>query len=118
MTLEQKRQVILSLIANLGSAIRNKQEVDIAGGLFASDELEVLLAACRQYETLDRVTALTQVGTALASSLAAMIDVFERHISGRPGPDDVAKRWDDARDALSDFQFLMSRPEGADRVAN
>jgi len=29
-----------------------------------------------------------------------MVDMFERHIEGRPGPDDAADRWDCARAAI------------------
>jgi hypothetical protein len=36
----------------------------------------------------------------LAFSLVEMVDMFRRHIDGKPGPDDAAARWDRARDAL------------------
>jgi hypothetical protein len=37
----------------------------------------------------------------LAFSLVEMVDMFRRHIDGKPGPDDAAARWDRARDALA-----------------
>lgn len=37
----------------------------------------------------------------LLAALAGMVDMFERHIEGRPGPDDAAMRWDAARSAIS-----------------
>lgn len=37
----------------------------------------------------------------LLSELEAMVDMFERHIDGREGPDDAAARWDSARAAIS-----------------
>ena len=36
----------------------------------------------------------------LLESLIMMVDTHERHIGGRPGPDDVADRWDKARAAI------------------
>ena len=37
----------------------------------------------------------------LLESLRLMVDMFERHIDGRPGPDDAATRWDSARAAIA-----------------
>lgn len=37
----------------------------------------------------------------LLAALESMVDMFERHIDGRPGPDDAAARWDDARAAIA-----------------
>jgi hypothetical protein len=37
----------------------------------------------------------------LLSALESMVDMFERHIDGREGPDDAACRWDAARDAIA-----------------
>ena len=37
----------------------------------------------------------------LVESLEGMVDMFERHIDGREGPDDAADRWDNARDAIA-----------------
>jgi len=37
----------------------------------------------------------------LLESLKDMVDMFERHITGKPGPDDAAERWDRARDAIT-----------------
>jgi hypothetical protein len=37
----------------------------------------------------------------LLSALEAMVEMFESHITGKPGPDDAAERWDRARDAVS-----------------
>lgn len=37
----------------------------------------------------------------LLASLELMVDMFERHIEGRPGPDDAANRWDLARAAIA-----------------
>jgi len=37
----------------------------------------------------------------LLDSLIVMVEMFERHIDGRPGPDDAAQKWDDARDAIA-----------------
>lgn len=37
----------------------------------------------------------------LLAALRDMVDMFERHIDGRPGPDDAAMRWDAARDAIA-----------------
>jgi len=36
----------------------------------------------------------------LRAALTGMVDMFERHITGKEGPDDAAVRWDRARDAL------------------
>lgn len=52
------------------------------------------------------LTELTMPGSpkvkeiSLADALADMVDMFERHIDGRPGPDNAAERWDNARKAL------------------
>mgnify|MGYP000971380293 CR=1 FL=1 len=37
----------------------------------------------------------------LLSSLIDMVDMFERHISGKIGPENAAERWDNARDAIA-----------------
>jgi hypothetical protein len=37
----------------------------------------------------------------IIDALKGMIDMFERHIAGREGPDDAAQRYDRARDALA-----------------
>ncbi len=37
----------------------------------------------------------------LLEALTSMVDMFERHIDGRPGPDDAAQRWDAARSAIA-----------------
>jgi hypothetical protein len=37
----------------------------------------------------------------LVETLEGMVDMFERHIGGREGPDDAADRWDNARDAIA-----------------
>ena len=37
----------------------------------------------------------------LLEALADMVDMFERHIDGRPGPDDAGQRWDAARAAIA-----------------
>ena len=44
--------------------------------------------------------ALLRHAPDLISSLIDMIDMFNRHISGQPGPDNAADRWDHARAAL------------------
>ena len=36
----------------------------------------------------------------ILTTLRDMVDMFERHIDGRPGPDDAAQRWDAARAAI------------------
>lgn len=36
----------------------------------------------------------------LVHALKGMVDMFERHINGKPGPDDAAMRWDRARNIL------------------
>jgi len=37
----------------------------------------------------------------LLEMLKLMVDMFERHIEGREGPDDAAIRWDMARAAIA-----------------
>ena len=37
----------------------------------------------------------------LLEALRRMVDMFERHLDGRVGPDDAAGRWDSARDAIA-----------------
>jgi hypothetical protein len=37
----------------------------------------------------------------LLESLCEMVDMFERHINGQPGPDDAAARYDRARAAIA-----------------
>lgn len=52
----------------------------------------------------DRMRANARLIAAAPELLAAlhgMVDMFERHIEGREGPDDVAHRWDVARAALA-----------------
>jgi hypothetical protein len=44
-------------------------------------------------------TCMTRVRVALAG----MVDMFERHIDGREGPDNSAQRWDLARAVLHDL---------------
>jgi hypothetical protein len=56
-----------------------------------------------------RMLRLFVAAPALADSLREMVDMFERHIDGRPGPDDAAARWDRARDALA--QADAEQPE-------
>jgi hypothetical protein len=36
----------------------------------------------------------------LLAALESMVDMFERHIDGREGPDDAADRWDAAQAAI------------------
>jgi hypothetical protein len=49
----------------------------------------------------DRILALIAHREDLLESLKQMVDMFERHIDGREGPDDAAERWDNARAAIS-----------------
>jgi len=44
----------------------------------------------------------------LVHSLRDMVDMFERHIKGQPGPDDAAQRWDRARSILD---IAMKKPK-------
>lgn len=37
----------------------------------------------------------------LLEAIRSMVDMFERHIDGREGPDDAAARWDKARAAIA-----------------
>lgn len=48
------------------------------------------------------ITYTPDVVNALIAALADMVDMWERHIDGRPGPDDAAARWDQARQALAE----------------
>ena len=58
--------------------------------------------AARRDETPESAAARTgnTVQPGVLDSLAEMVDMFERHTSGRPGPDDAAARWDRARGFL------------------
>ena len=51
-------------------------------------------------EELDANTRLIAAAPELLDALQRMVDMFERHIDGRPGPDDAAARWDCARAAI------------------
>jgi hypothetical protein len=37
----------------------------------------------------------------MLGALVEMVDMFERHLDGRTGPDDAAQRWDNARAAIA-----------------
>jgi len=53
---------------------------------------------------VDRLAGMIDEETAapeLLAALAGMVDMFERHVSGRSGPDDAAARWDAARAAIA-----------------
>jgi hypothetical protein len=47
---------------------------------------------------------------AVRDALRGMVDMFERHIDGRPGPDDAAVRWDAARAALARLDAADAAP--------
>jgi len=51
-------------------------------------------------EELDANTRLIAAAPELLDALRRMVDMFERHIDARPGPDDAADRWDCARAAI------------------
>ena len=46
----------------------------------------------------------TDAASDLLNALVDMVDMFERHIDGRTGPDDAAARWDNARAAIANAQ--------------
>ena len=46
----------------------------------------------------------------LLESLRLMVDMFERHIDGREGPDDAAARWDMAREAITAAELPQESP--------
>jgi hypothetical protein len=47
------------------------------------------------------VRAITRIATGQAlASLREMVDMFEKHVTGAPGPNDAAARWDRAREVL------------------
>jgi hypothetical protein len=52
-------------------------------------------------QVIPQITKAVNCHEALVESLAEMVELFERHISGKEGPDDAAARWDRARDIVA-----------------
>jgi hypothetical protein len=71
--------------------------------------------------TYDKENApLVAAAPRLLNALERMLDMFERHIAGEPGPDDAAQRWDEARDAIDEAngdRNLFIEPNGNNSLA-
>ena len=50
---------------------------------------------------IPQITKAVNCHEILVESLKEMVEMFERHICGKEGPDDAAARWDRARDILA-----------------
>ena len=62
----------------------------------------LLLRSTRVFERLNCFDLrLAATAPELLTALKSMVDMFERHIEGREGPDDAAVRWDNAREAIA-----------------
>ena len=51
----------------------------------------------------DHLEVCSKCMTRMRVALTGMIDMFERHIDGRKGPDNAAQRYDFARTVLHDL---------------
>ncbi len=59
------------------------------------------LAVVQNQEDMQANARLIAAAPDMLEALAAMVDMFERHIEGRSGPDDASNRWDMARAAIA-----------------
>lgn len=72
--------------------------IECDGGPFIAS---VRFSANRDEREAQANASLIAAAPELLEALASMVEMFERHMDGRPGPDDAAQRWDAARAAIS-----------------